>query len=100
MATIKSIAARGALDIAKRAHQTIGQVFRYALAHGKESKATRNPATDIKPSDIIETRKKENYARIDIKELPQLLRAIDASNSLPLTRACSKTNGFNLCAYK
>jgi Fe-S cluster assembly scaffold protein SufB len=50
---VKAIAARGVLDIAKRAHQTMGQVFRYAIAHSKESKATRNPATDIKPSDII-----------------------------------------------
>lgn len=37
-------------------------------AHGKESKVTRNPATDIKPSDIIQSQKKENYARIEIKE--------------------------------
>jgi integrase len=88
--TVKKIAGRGALDIAKRAHQTIGQVFRYAIAHSKESKATRNPATDIKPSDIIESRKKENYARIEIKELPLLLRAIDASNSQPLTRLAVK----------
>lgn len=88
--TVKAIAGRGALDIAKRAHQTIGQVFRYAIAHSKESKATRNPATDIKPSDIIESRKKENYARIELKELPQLLRAIDASNSQPLTRLAVK----------
>jgi hypothetical protein len=33
--TVKAIAERGALDIAKRAHQTIGQVFRYAIAHTK-----------------------------------------------------------------
>lgn len=88
--SVKAIAARGALDIAKRAHQTIGQIFRYAIAHGKDSKATRNPAADIRTSDIIETRKKENYARIEIKELPQLLRAIDASSSLPLTRLAVK----------
>ena len=83
---VKVIAERDALDLAKRVHQTIGQVFRYAIAHGKESKVTRNPATDIKPSDIIKSRKKENYARIEIKELPALLRAIDSSNSQPLTR--------------
>jgi integrase len=87
---VKVIAGRDALDLAKRVHQTIGQVFRYAIAHSRESKVTRNPATDIKPSDIIEARKKENYARIDIKELPALLRAIDASNSQPLTRLAVK----------
>lgn len=88
--TVKAIAERGALDIAKRAHQTIGQVFRYAIAHSKESKATRNPASEIKPSDIIESRQKVNYARVELKELPQLLRAIDASTSLPLTRLAVK----------
>ena len=87
---VKVIAGRDALDLAKRVHQTIGQVFRYAIAHSKESKVTRNPATDIKPSDIIQSRKKENYARIEIKELPALLRAIDASNSQPLTRLAVK----------
>ena len=87
---VKVIAGRDALDLAKRVHQTIGQVFRYAIAHSRESKVTRNPAADIKPSDIIESRKKENYARIEIKELPALLRAIDASNSQPLTRLAVK----------
>ncbi len=92
--TIKSIAERGALDIAKRAHQTIGQVFRYAIAHGKESKVKRNPASDIKPSDIIQSRAKKNYARVELKELPQLLRALDASNSQALTRLAVKFIGL------
>ena len=84
--TIKSIASRGALDMAKRAHQTIGQIFRYAIAHGDESKVTRNPASDIKPSDIIETRRKVNFARVDVKQLPELLRAIEAASISSLTR--------------
>lgn len=88
--TIKAIAARGALDMAKRAHQTIGQVFRYAIAHGDESKVTRNPATDIKPSDIIESRRKVNYARVEVKELPALLRAIEAASISATTRLAIK----------
>lgn len=88
--TIKSIASRGALDMAKRAHQTIGQVFRYAIAHGDESGVTRNPSTDIKPADIIETRRKVNYARVDAKELPGLLRAIDAASISVITRLAIK----------
>ncbi|MDE0926626.1 MAG: tyrosine-type recombinase/integrase [Methylophilaceae bacterium] len=92
--TIKKIASRGALDIAKRAHQMMGQVFRYAIAHNKDSKTTRNPTTDIKPSDIIESRQKKNYARVELKELPALLRALDASNSQPLTRLAVKLMGL------
>ena len=92
--TIKAIAERGALDIAKRSHQMMGQVFRYAIAHNKDSKATRNPAADIRPSDIIESRQKQNYARVELKELPALLRALDASNSQALTRLAVKLMGL------
>jgi len=88
--TIKKIAERGALDMATRSHQTIGQIFRYAIAHGDESKVTRNPATDIQPSDIIESRRKVNFARVDIKEFPILLRAIEAANISSLTRLAIK----------
>jgi integrase len=87
VAMVKAIAARGALDIAKRALQTSGQVFRYAIAHGK---ASRNPATDIKPSDVLETRKKQNYARIDGKELPDLLRRIEGYQGAAVTRLAMK----------
>ena len=87
VAMVKGIAARGALDIAKRALQTTGQVFRYAIAHGK---AKRNPAADIKPSDILPARKKENYARVDSKELPDLLRHIEAYQGAPVTRMALK----------
>lgn len=88
--TIKSIAARGAFEIAKKSHQHIGQIFRYAIAHGDESMVIRNPATDIKPSDIIETPRKVNYARVEIKELPDLLRAIEAANISQITRLAIK----------
>ena len=47
---VKKIAARGALDIAKRSYQTCGQVFRYAVAHGL---AQTNPIGSVKPSDIL-----------------------------------------------
>lgn len=70
----KRIERRGALDIAKRVLQTCGQVMRYAVAHGL---AERNPVADMKPGDFLQTRKKKNYARVDAKELPELLRAVD-----------------------
>lgn len=88
--TIKGIAERGALDIAKRAHQTISQILRYAIAHGDQSGVTRNPAADIKPSDIIVGRRKQNYARVDLKELPELLRRIDAASISQVTRIAIK----------
>lgn len=87
VAMAKAVAARGALDIAKRCLQMCSQVFRYAIAHGQ---ATRNPATDIKPSDILPSRAKVNYARIDTRELPDLLRKIEAYQGTPTTRLAMK----------
>lgn len=83
LAMAKRIESRGALDIAKRALQTCGQVFRYAVAHGQ---LERNPAADVKPSDALKPRRKTNYARLDAKEVPTLLRKIDAYQGTPTTR--------------
>ena len=83
----KAIEARGALDIAKRALQTCGQVFRFAIAHGY---ATRNPAKDFQPGDVLATRKKVNYARVEGKELPELLRHIEAYQGSTVTRLALK----------
>lgn len=87
VAMMKAIEKRGALDIAKRALQTCSQVFRYAIAHGM---ARRNPAVDIRPSDVLATRKKQNYARIDGKELPELLRKIEVYSGTATTRVAIK----------
>ena len=87
VAMLKTIEKRGALDIAKRAHQTTGLILRYAIAHGV---AQRNPAADIKPSDILASSAKSNYARIDAKELPDLLRKIEGYQGTPVTRLAIK----------
>lgn len=83
VALMKLIAKRGAVDIAARAVQTCGQVFRYAVAHGL---AARNPATDIKPGDVLPSRRTVNFARVDAADLPELLRAIEAYQGTPATR--------------
>ena len=87
VAMVKKIADRGAIDIAKRAYQTCGQIFRYAVAHGL---AQRNPAADVQPGDVLATRKQTNYARIDAKELPELLRQIEAYQGSAVTRLSMK----------
>lgn len=84
---VKAIQERGARDIAKRALENTGQVFRYAIAHGY---ARRNPASEIRPSDILKTTRKVNYARVDAKELSALLRAIEVYQGTPLTRLAIK----------
>lgn len=62
-------------------------MFRYAVAHGK---ATRNPATDIEPSDVLASHQKQNPTRIDARELPDLLPHIDAYQGAAMTRLAIK----------
>ena len=83
IAVIRTIEKRGALDIAKRALQTCGQIFRYAVAHGI---CERNPVADIKPQDALKPRKKENYARLSAAEFPELLRKIETYDGAMTTR--------------
>jgi integrase len=87
VAMVKAIQDRGKLDIAKRALETTGQIFRYAVAHGQ---AKRNPAADIKPGDILKSRQKVNHARVSAKELPALLRAIELYRGKHITRLAMK----------
>ena len=87
VAMVKTIEARGARDIAKRAMETTGQIFRYAIAHGK---ARRNPAADFHPSDVLKSSRKTNHARIGEKELPQFLKDIELYRGTPLTRLALK----------
>lgn len=83
IAMVRKVESRGALDIAKRVLTMCGQVMRYAVAHGL---AERNPAADIKPSDVLKPAKKTNHKRLNEKELPELLRKIDGYDGQPLTR--------------
>lgn len=87
LAMAKGIEARGALDIAKRSLQTCAQILRYAVAHGL---IERNPAADVRPSDALKPRQKQNYARLEAKELPDFLRKIEAYPGSPYTRLAMK----------
>lgn len=79
----KRIEARGAPDIARRVYQTCGQVMRYAVAHGL---AIRNPVAEVKPGDVLRARRQQNFARIELEELPDLLRKIMAYEGSAITR--------------
>lgn len=84
---VKAIESRGAADLAKRSMQTTGQIFRFAIAHGY---AERNPCAEIKPSDVLKPTKKVNLARVEPRELPALLRAIEVYRGKALTRLAMK----------
>jgi integrase len=84
---VKAIEDRGARDIAKRALETTSQIFRYAIAHGD---AKRNPAIEIRPRDILKASQKANYARIDARDLANLLKQIEVYQGKQLTRLAMK----------
>lgn len=87
VAMAKAIEARGVGDIAKRALETTGQIFRYGVAHGY---CKRNPAVDFKPSDVLKPRSSKNMARVDARELPSLLKDIEVYRGKPVTRLAIK----------
>jgi len=72
---LRAIADRGVADLSKRAYQVTSSVFRYAVIH---KLAEHNPVASFKPKDVLPKTEKQNYARVDAKELPKLLHAIDA----------------------
>jgi integrase len=86
-----SIERRDARDVAKRAYESTGQIFRYAVARGI---ASRNPATDFKPRDILAEARTENRARVDARELPELLAKMDDYNGGAITRFAMKLMAY------
>lgn len=83
VAMAKRIESRDAVDIAKRAVQSVGQIMRFGVAHGL---LLRSPSADFKPSDALQTRRKKNYARLDEKQFGLLLRKTEGYNGAPSTR--------------
>lgn len=87
VAMAKAIEKQGAREIAKRALETTGQVFRYAIAFGH---TRRNPVSEIRPMDILKPTRKVNYARVDARELSDLLKAVEVCPSRNTTRLAMK----------
>ena len=69
---LQKIEKRGAIDIAHRALQTCGQIFRFAIATGR---ATRDLSTDLKGA--LTSKKKTNYSRLEENELPEFLAKLE-----------------------
>ncbi|MDO9083870.1 MAG: tyrosine-type recombinase/integrase [Humidesulfovibrio sp.] len=86
LAVIRRIAARGAVETARRDLQKCGQIFRYAVANGK---AERDITADLRGAIAPPT--KRHFASIhNPAEIGELLRAIDAYRGSPVTRCALK----------
>ncbi len=83
-AMAQAIEKRGAGDIARRAHQTVDQIFRWGLSSIVPGAA--EPCRAFKPKDILQKIERENFKRVDLKEFPELLRKIHYYDGSPVTR--------------
>ena len=69
----KTIEARGATDMARRAMRQTGQVFKQAI---REGLITHNPANDL--TEALQPHKVKHHSRITSQQLPKLLQDINA----------------------
>lgn len=77
---LRQIESRGALDMAHRARQCCGQIFRYAIASGK---AERDPTQDLKGA--LKTRKVINHKYLTEAELPVFFEKLSRYEGEELT---------------
>ncbi|MBE0619663.1 MAG: integrase arm-type DNA-binding domain-containing protein [Burkholderiales bacterium] len=81
---IERIEQRGSVDIARRVHNYIGRVFRYAVGRGL---TTRDPSRDIELKDILPPADVKHHASVtEPKAVGGLLRGIDGFTGAFTTR--------------
>lgn len=86
LAVLRRIEGRGAIDTAHRAHQNVGQVFRYAIATGR---AERDPTPDLRGA--IPPPDRSSYASPkEPQAIGALLRAINGYHGLLVTKCALK----------
>lgn len=66
---LQAIEKRGAYEIARRALQYCGQIFRYAIVTGRSE---RDISTDLKGA--LRPFKRGHYAALDVQELPEFVK--------------------------
>lgn len=84
---------KGTLETARRARQTAGQVFRYAVATGR---AQRDPTPDLKGA--LATPRGTHYAAFtDPKDVGPLLLAIEGFQGTPVVKAALLLSPLLFC---
>lgn len=81
LSVLRRLVARGTLNTAGRVRETLGTIFRYAIATGR---AQRNPAADLR--DALPKASAKNFAAlIKPADVAELLRAIEGYQGHPVT---------------
>ncbi|MCG5236284.1 tyrosine-type recombinase/integrase [Xanthobacter oligotrophicus] len=83
---IRKVETRGAIELAKREMQVIGQIFRFAIASGR---AKRDPTQDLRGALKSPGRQKHHRA-LPREDLPDFLKVLDAYDGEPMTKLALK----------
>lgn len=83
---IRKVEGRGAVELAKREMQVVGQIFRFAIATGR---ANRDPTRDLVGALKSPGRQKHHRA-MSKEDLPGFLQALEAYDGEPRTRLALK----------
>ena len=86
LAALRRIEGKGHHETARRVKQRIGQVFRYAVAHGR---ADRDPTADLRGA-LTPVKSKPHAAITDPAKMGDLLRALEGYAGQPVTAAALK----------
>ncbi|MGH6934678.1 MAG: tyrosine-type recombinase/integrase, partial [Methylocella sp.] len=82
LAVLRKVEKRGALEIAKRLRQTVGQVFRYGIVTGR---AKRHPLVDLKGA-LKAPGRQAHHKAMPRKDLPEFLQALASYDGEVRTR--------------
>ncbi len=82
LSVIRTVEARGALDVSRRIRQSIGAVFAHAIAHGW---VKHNPSADIVPA-MKPKPKVRHFASLKERDLPEFFRKLEAYDGDERTR--------------
>ena len=72
LAVLRKVEMRGALEMAKRLRQTVGQIFRYGIVTGR---ARRDPSIDLKGA-LKASGRQAHHKAMPRGELPEFLRSL------------------------
>ena len=90
---LRKIEGRGALDVVRKARQTAGQIFRYAVSTGR---AERDPTPDLKGA--LKTGTTKHYASVtEPKEVGKLMLAIHAYQAGPVVMSALRLAPLIFC---
>lgn len=87
LSALREVEKRGAIETAHRLRQRAEKVFRFAAGAGAPNS---NPAVNVRDAMKPVPPKKRYPALTDVKQIRELIRAVDRAGASPVTRLCSR----------